>query len=86
MHIQEIADQNIPTNASQALRKLITRKQPGPVIGYLNINSIRNKFEAMKLLVAENTDILNISETKLDNTFAKEQFIINGFKTPIMHD
>ena len=86
MHIQEIADQNIPTNASQALRKLITRKQHAPVIGYLNINSIRNKFEAMKLLVVENIDILTISETKLDSTFAKEQFIINCFKTSIMYD
>ena len=34
----------------------------------------------MKLLVAENIDILTISDTKLDNTFAKDQFLINGFK------
>ena len=39
MHIQEIADHNIPTNASQALSKLIIRNRRGLIIGYLSQQS-----------------------------------------------
>ena len=86
MYLQETADNDIPISAGQALSKLQIRSRRGMGIGYLNFNSIRYKFKSMKLLVAENIAILTISETKLDNTFAKEQFLVNGFKTPIRYD
>ena len=34
------------------------------IIGYLNINSIRNKFEMMSMSVEQYVDILMLSETK----------------------
>ena len=49
------------------------------VIGHLNINSLRNKFEALKLIVNDNLDILIISETKLDDTFPVNQFTLDGY-------
>ena len=52
----------------------------------MNINSIRNKLEDLKFLVAENVDILVISETKLDESFPTSQFSINGFKKPFRYD
>ena len=39
------------------------------ILSYLNINSIRNKFENLFELVAGNVEILCISETKLDPSF-----------------
>ena len=39
------------------------------ILGHLNINSIRNKFEELKTLIIGKIDILIISETKIDNTF-----------------
>ena len=39
------------------------------VIGHLNINSIRNKFEASSSLIRGNIDICVISETKIDESF-----------------
>ena len=51
-------------------------------MAHLNINSIRNKIEGLKFLVAKNVDILVISETKLDETFPTSQFLIDGFKKP----
>ena len=42
------------------------------VIGHLNVNSLRNKFEAVEELVQ------NKVETKIDETFANQQFMING--------
>ena len=51
------------------------------VIGQININSLRNKFEDLKSQIIENLDILVITETKLDETFPQGQFAINGFSS-----
>ena len=50
-------------------------------IGHLNINSLRNKFEVFKSLIQGNIDIF-VSETKLDVSFPRSQFTIDGFSTP----
>ena len=39
------------------------------VIGHLNVNSLRNKFEAVEELVQNKVDICFLSETKIDETF-----------------
>ena len=39
------------------------------IIGHFNIKSIRNKFDALSLIVKNNVDILMISETKLEGSF-----------------
>ena len=51
------------------------------IIGHLNINSIRNSFDLLKKMVAEETDILMITEIKLDDSFPASQFSIQGFCT-----
>ena len=56
------------------------------VIGNLNINSIANKFDELKVVVGGNLDILVITETKLDSTFSTNQFHINGFSKPYRRD
>ena len=56
------------------------------IIGQLNINSLRNKFEALKLIVKGNLDILIITESKLDETFPVNQFVIDGFSPPFRAD
>ena len=57
-------------------------RQGFSIIGHLNINSIRNKFEMLFISVAQNVDILMLSETKLDSTFPSIQSLINGFSIP----
>ena len=56
------------------------------IVGYLNINSIRNKFEALKEIVGQNIDILMIAETKIDPSFPKEQFFFEGYAEPLRLD
>ena len=56
------------------------------VIGHLNINSIRNKFDSFKYLIDGNMDIILLSETKLNDTFPFSQFIIHGFHAPYRAD
>ena len=56
------------------------------LIGHLNINSLRNKFEILESSIAVNLDMLMISETKLDESFPVSQFLIPGFENPIRLD
>ena len=48
------------------------------VIGHLNINSLRNKFDFLVTQVKEYIDILMMSEKKLDESFPIGQFLIDG--------
>ena len=49
------------------------------IIGQLNINSLRNKFEQLSTMIDGNIDIFMISETKLDKTFPAAQFYLQVF-------
>ena len=51
-----------------------------PIISYLNINSIRNKFENFTDMISEYVDVIVIAQTKLDDTFPKSKFSLPGFK------
>ena len=51
----------------------------------MNINSLANKFEQLKLTIQGKVDTLVITETKLDDTFLT-QFMIQGFSEPYRID
>ena len=53
---------------------------------YLNINSIRKKFDDLKLIINENVDILCIAETKIDESFPPAQFLLPGYHKPYCLD
>ena len=40
------------------------------ILGHLNINSLRNKFDILSEQVKGSIDIFMVSETKLDNRFS----------------
>ena len=56
------------------------------VIGNLNINSISNKFDNLKLIIQGKNDILVITETETDSTFPLNQFGIKGLSKPYRFD
>ena len=56
------------------------------IIARLNINFLQNKFEFLISLIKDNIDVLMISETKLDQSFPTNQFMINGFSIPFCLD
>ena len=70
----------------ESIRKLKFESPNKLIIGHLNINSIRNKFECLFDIVGNNIDIFLISETKLNNTFPSGQFLRNGFQAPFRKD
>ena len=62
-----------------------TRKtyKKNPIIGYLNINSLRTKILSLKeILQKAPIDILCIDETKLNETFPDAQFMIKSYQFP----
>ena len=50
------------------------------------MNSIRNRLEFLAKDLASNVDLLMISETKIDNSFPKGQFLSKGFCEPFRID
>ena len=56
------------------------------VCAQLNINSIRNKFDQLRSMIAGIIDILVITETKLNYTFPQGQFIIEEYSKPYRLD
>ena len=52
-----------------------------PLIGYLNINSLRNKIvDAREVFGKLQLDYFVLSETKLDDSFPSAQFYIENFE------
>ena len=50
------------------------------MMGHLNINSLRNKFESIKLIISPNFDIFLVLETKFDESFPNNQFSISSHR------
>ena len=70
-----------PHNDIPRLRKLRIKNRNKIIIAHLNINSIRIKFGMLSLLFHGVIDILMICETKINDSFPTEQFIIEGCST-----
>ena len=72
LNISQI-DSKSPNNNSlddMLVSKNLRVSYPGNIIiGHLNMNSIRNKFEMLSLPVAKYVDILVLSETVLSRQF-----------------
>ena len=65
----------------QILRKLRLKYPRNPLIGYLNINSLRNKiFDVRELIGRLQLDYFVISETKLDSNFPSTQSHIGDYE------
>ena len=71
---------------NDALNEILKKNPNRIIIAHLNINSIRNKFEILKEVVGNKIDILLISETKLDDTFPLNQFVLEVFTPPCKLD
>ena len=56
------------------------------ILAHLNINSFRNKVDLLADQIKGNVDVLAISETKLDDSFAAGQLKIPGYTSPFRLD
>ena len=84
--ILDLPDTPYDSDAKSALKKLHLKNIGRLTIGYLKINSIRNKFDVLKEIVSQNLDILMVAETKIGDSFPKEQFHFEGYADPLRLD
>ena len=56
------------------------------VVGLININPIRYKFDPLIASIARNINILQITETVIDSAFPVSQFYPNDYNEPYRHD
>ena len=73
------SDMSTESDLDTLLRKIRIQNLGRIVLATLNINSIRNKFDQLKMSIMGNIDVLVITETKLDDTFPDVNFLIDGF-------
>ena len=63
------------------LQKDMRQYLKNPLIGCLNINSVRNKIADLQIFIQNiPLDYLVLSETKVDESFPNAQFNLDGYK------
>ena len=79
--INNSVDQSEKRNL-KALTSIRLKNRNRPIIGQLNINSIRNKFDFLCSEISPSLDLLLVSDTKSDDSFPTVQFLMSGFCKP----
>ena len=69
----------------KGLTNIRLKNRNRPIIGQLNINSIRSKFEICSE-ISSLLDLLLVSKTKLYDSFPTVQFLMSGFCKPYRLD
>ena len=73
-------------NVFDILKSLRKKNLNKLIIAQLNVNSIRNKLDALVNIIQRTIDILVVTETKLDETFTNARNKINGYCEPFRLD
>ena len=69
------------TTDFKGLSKLRKAYPNSPIIGYLNLNVLKEKIICLRDIISTSKiDILSIDETKLDISFPGSQFRIDGYQ------
>ena len=71
---------NKETDCFTELKTFRFKNPKNLIMGHLNINLLRNKFESIKSIISPNFDIFLVSGTKLDESFPDNQFSIRGYR------
>ena len=78
-HASSSADFQDKGNQMNTLHEIRIKNANRLIIGHLNVNPLRNKFQMQEELIKDKIDIFLISETKLDSSFPSGQFVIKGY-------
>ena len=85
--MQQISAMNVSTSSQSNLLVNLRKKYFNHlIIGNLNINSLPNKFEDLKILIQGKIDITVTTESKRDHTFPNSSFRISGYNKPFRKD
>ena len=56
------------------------------IFGHLNVNSLRNKFDILSEQIKGSIHVFMVSETKLNDSFPEDKFLIKDFHSPFSFD
>ena len=76
----------LPSNRNQSTDLNLLEYSKNITFSYLNISSIRNKFDSVRVAIVNYVDIFIAAETKINEFFPTSQFAIYGFHKPLRLD
>ena len=76
----------MPKDIDQILFDLKANNSSNLNFAYLNINSVRNRFENFTEIINGNVDVFTVVETKLNGSFLTSQFELEGYYSPFRLD
>ena len=80
-------ENSLNENDVDKLNKLRYKNFQNPLLAYYNINSLRFKFDDLKVLLSTSQpDVLVFAETKLDSQFTNAQFYLEDYYEPTRKD
>ena len=77
-HTSSSADSQDTGNRMNSFLDITTKNANQLIIGHLNIDSLRNKFEMLVDLIKAKIEMFLISETKLDSSFPSGKSVFKG--------
>ena len=77
---------NEANNENNIFKDLRLKSLNKVIIGHTNINSLRNKFELLTVMVRDKVDLLMTSKSKLDSSFSNAQFYMKSYSKPYRPD
>ena len=87
MHDSNLSGASSFATNLQVLHHEKLKHSKNPMIGYLNINSLRNKLTDLKVILKYlSFDYFISSETKLDESFPNAQFTLDGYEIRARRD
>ena len=84
---QDLKENLFEETTLQQLQEDRLKHRRNPLIGYLNINSLRNKITDLRVIMKTlSFDYLTLSETKIDESFQTSQFNVEGYEIRARRD
>ena len=74
------------SDVKKALKDIRISNRNKLIFVHLNISSLRNKFDLLSEQVKGSIYIIMVSETKLDDSYPEDQFLIEAFPSPFRFD
>ena len=74
------------SHVRQFLKDIRTSNFNKLILGHLNVNCIRNKFDFYSKQLKGLIDFLMVSETKMVDSFPEGQFLVEGLHSPFRFD
>ena len=77
----DYVNEDLPNSQVSSILEERKNNLSGAFVVHLNINSIQNKFEELKLLNDKlKAHIVIVSETKIDRSYPDDQFSLQGYR------